>query len=71
MLEQVIGAERIHAQPEAAAELCQLTGGLPLAVEITAQRLVAAPRPNLQRAVTALRTACSGGGGGAPGQRWP
>jgi DNA-binding SARP family transcriptional activator/tetratricopeptide (TPR) repeat protein len=57
LLEKVIGAERIHAQPAAAAELCLLTGGLPLAVEITAQRLVAAPRPNLPRAVTALRTA--------------
>ena len=57
MLVQVLGAETIAADRDAAAELCDLLGGLPLAVEIAAQRIVASPRRDLARMVRSLHSA--------------
>lgn len=57
MLTHLLGAETIAAEPAAAVELCQLLDGLPLAVEIAAQRIVASPRRNLARMVRSLRSA--------------
>jgi hypothetical protein len=39
--------------------LCQLLGGLPLAVEIAAQRVLASPRRDLARMVRSLRSAAA------------
>ncbi|MCX5387061.1 BTAD domain-containing putative transcriptional regulator [Streptomyces sp. NBC_00083] len=44
LLRAIVGAERIVAEPEAAAELVCLCGHLPLAVRIVAARLAARPR---------------------------
>lgn len=57
MLTHLLGAETIAAEPAAAVELCQLLDGLPLAVEIAAQRIVASPRRDLARMVRSLRSA--------------
>jgi DNA-binding SARP family transcriptional activator len=43
MLSAIVGAERIEAQPDAAAALCELCGDLPLALRIVAARLAARP----------------------------
>ncbi|QLQ38044.1 XRE family transcriptional regulator [Micromonospora robiginosa] len=40
---QVVGAQRIHARPEAANQLATICGGLPLAVRIVSARLAARP----------------------------
>ncbi|MCB0050196.1 MAG: hypothetical protein KDE24_11720, partial [Caldilinea sp.] len=51
LLVQLLGAETIAADRPAAEALCSLLGGLPLAVEIAAQRVVASPRRDLARMV--------------------
>ncbi|MFI7122014.1 NB-ARC domain-containing protein [Amycolatopsis sp. NPDC049868] len=55
MLTTIVGAERIAAEPEAAAELVALCGYLPLAVRIVGNRLVARPHWSLTYLVTQLR----------------
>ena len=44
LMAQIAGRERVAAEEEAAAEICQLLGNLPLAVEIAAQRLASRHR---------------------------
>jgi DNA-binding SARP family transcriptional activator/predicted ATPase len=57
MLIHLLGEETISAEQNAALELCRLLDGLPLAVEIAAQRVVASPRRDLARMVRSLRSA--------------
>ena len=59
MLTHLLGVETIAAEQNAATELCQLLDGLPLAVEIAAQRVVAAPRRDLARMVRSLHSAAA------------
>ena len=47
LLERILGAERVATEREAALEICALLQNLPLAVEITAQRLHSRPRRRL------------------------
>ncbi|MCA9931737.1 MAG: hypothetical protein KC419_24810, partial [Anaerolineales bacterium] len=44
LLMHILGEQRVEAEPEAAAAICTLLQNLPLAVEITAQRLKSRPR---------------------------
>ncbi|MFJ2032327.1 BTAD domain-containing putative transcriptional regulator [Streptosporangium sp. NPDC087985] len=55
LLATIIGPERVAAEPEAAAELVQLCGRLPLAVRICGARLAARPHWPLAGLTTALR----------------
>lgn len=55
MLSARIGDERCRAEPEAAAELVALCGGLPLAVAVVGAQLGSAPRMRLRLAVRELR----------------
>lgn len=50
-----LGPERVRREPEAARELLQLCGGLPLAVRIAAARLANRPQWTVQRLVERLR----------------
>lgn len=52
-----LGAERAHAEPEAAAELAELCAHLPLALRIVAANLAIRPRHDLAAAVRELRGA--------------
>lgn len=47
LLERILGADRVAAEQDAAQEICELLQNLPLAVEITAQRLHSRPRRRL------------------------
>jgi tetratricopeptide (TPR) repeat protein/transcriptional regulator with XRE-family HTH domain len=44
LLGQVVGRERVAAEPEAAAEVVRWCGGLPLAIRLAGARLAARPR---------------------------
>lgn len=57
LLGQLLGEATVAAEQPAAEALCQLLGGLPLAVEIAAQRILASPRRDLARMVRSLRSA--------------
>lgn len=47
LLTRILGEERINAELAAARQICMLLQNLPLAVEITAQRLLSRPRRRL------------------------
>ncbi|WP_236794172.1 helix-turn-helix transcriptional regulator [Amycolatopsis sp. GM8] len=51
----IIGADRIRAEPEAAAELAELCGNLPLAVRIAGNRLASRPHWTISHLVSLLR----------------
>ncbi|RIK30072.1 MAG: hypothetical protein DCC55_37525, partial [Chloroflexi bacterium] len=55
LLTRILGEERVAAEQEAAQTLCALLQYLPLAVEITAQRLVSRPRRRLADMADRLR----------------
>ncbi|MEV6239640.1 BTAD domain-containing putative transcriptional regulator [Lentzea sp. NPDC051838] len=55
LLEQVIGAERVQAEPEAVHELVRLCGYLPLALRIAAARLRTRPTWTVERLNARLR----------------
>lgn len=57
LLSHYLGAGGVQDEQEAATELYATLGGLPLAVEIAAQRLFASPRRNLKRMVRSLQAA--------------
>ncbi|GIV67435.1 NB-ARC domain-containing protein [Caldilinea sp.] len=57
MLTHLLGEATIAAERASAEELCRLLEGLPLAVEIAAQRIVSSPRRDLARMVRNLRSA--------------
>ncbi|MFK0238773.1 helix-turn-helix domain-containing protein [Streptomyces vinaceus] len=50
LLAQVLGTDRVHAEPGAAQQLAELCGGLPLALRVVAARLAARP----DRSLTAI-----------------
>ncbi|WUS97192.1 tetratricopeptide repeat protein [Streptomyces sp. NBC_00708] len=54
LLGRAIGAERVAAEPQAARDLSDLCGQLPLAMRIAAQRLAARPGERLGRLVSQL-----------------
>lgn len=55
LLATILGQERVAAEPEAAAEIAGLLQNLPLALEITAQRLKSRPRRMLAEMAQRLR----------------
>ena len=57
MLSNVLGEASVQAEQAAAETLCATLGGLPLAMEIAAQRVLASPRRNLARMVRSLQDA--------------
>ncbi|MFD8979485.1 ATP-binding protein [Streptomyces sp. NPDC059564] len=56
LLTRVIGPERVHRESQAARDLAELCGHLPLAVRIAAQRLAARPGEHLAKLATQLAT---------------
>ncbi|RCG32251.1 SARP family transcriptional regulator [Sphaerisporangium album] len=54
LMERLCGGERVNAEPQAAAELVRLCGGLPLALRIIGARLKARPHWSLARMVQKL-----------------
>ena len=60
MLAERIGADRVAAEPEAAAEIAELTGGLPLAAALTAARIAARGSWTLAEHRDALRSRTEG-----------
>ncbi|MCC4314116.1 BTAD domain-containing putative transcriptional regulator [Streptomyces malaysiensis] len=57
LLERVVGAERVGAEPAEAEEITRLCGGLPLALRIAGARLAARPAWPLRTLVTKLTDA--------------
>ncbi len=57
MLASFLGDEAIQRERAAAEALCTTLGGLPLAVELAAQRVFTAPRRSLERMAHSLRDA--------------
>jgi tetratricopeptide (TPR) repeat protein len=57
LLRYFLGEQDVQAEQEAAANLCTTLGGLPLAVEIAAQRVFASPRRSLGRMARSLQAA--------------
>ncbi len=57
LLAYFLGEQAVEAEQEAAVALCTILGGLPLAVEIAAQRIFASPRRSLARMVRSLQAA--------------
>ncbi|MEZ4712344.1 MAG: NB-ARC domain-containing protein [Caldilineaceae bacterium] len=57
LLVHVLGAERVYAELDAAQMICKIVDGLPLAVEIVAQRLKARPMQPLANIVVQLEDA--------------
>ncbi|MER6950808.1 BTAD domain-containing putative transcriptional regulator [Nonomuraea sp. NPDC000554] len=55
LLADLIGRRRVEADPEAAAEMAELCGHLPLALRIAGANLVAGHAPDLRRYVAELR----------------
>ncbi|MCB0035194.1 MAG: hypothetical protein KDE51_14280, partial [Anaerolineales bacterium] len=55
LLANILGATRVAAEPEAAEEICTLLDNLPLALEITAQRLKSQTRRTLSEMAARLR----------------
>ncbi len=55
LMTQILGDKRVLAEPEAAAEICAILQNLPLAVEISAQRLKSRPRRKLSDMAQRLR----------------
>ena len=60
LLAHFLGEQTVEAEREAAVALCTILGGLPLAVEIAAQRIFASPRRSLARMVRSLQAAGNG-----------
>jgi DNA-binding SARP family transcriptional activator len=56
LLTQVVGSARVNAEPDTALEICALLGHLPLALDITASRLVSRPRWTLREMANRLST---------------
>lgn len=57
VLEEMVGAERMSTEVEAAHELAKLCGGLPLALSVVGARLSTRPRRRLEHEATELRSA--------------
>ncbi|BCJ56012.1 hypothetical protein Asp14428_74870 [Actinoplanes sp. NBRC 14428] len=55
LLSRAVGADRIAMEPAAAAELSRLCGGLPLALRVTANRLVVRPEWSVRSLAERLR----------------
>ena len=55
VLREVVGSERVDADPDGARDLVRLCGGLPLAVRVAANRLASRPRWPVRHLVDRLR----------------
>lgn len=55
LLEKIVMDDRLAAEPDAAAELARLCGGLPVALSVVGARLSARPRRSLGRELRELR----------------
>jgi tetratricopeptide (TPR) repeat protein len=55
LLAELVGRDRVAAEPEAARELASACAGLPLALTVVAARLRTRPRRSLMREATSLR----------------
>lgn len=55
LLQALLGAGRVSSESDAAGELVDLCGGLPLALSVVCARLSTRPRRKLEREVAALR----------------
>ncbi|WP_420628410.1 BTAD domain-containing putative transcriptional regulator [Candidatus Leptofilum sp.] len=55
LFRRILGEKRVEAEPDAAAAICDELANLPLAVEITAQRLKSRPRRKLADLAQRLR----------------
>ncbi len=55
LLTHILGEQRVNAEPESTAQICDLLQNLPLAVEIIGQRLRSRPRRKLADIVPRLR----------------
>jgi DNA-binding SARP family transcriptional activator/tetratricopeptide (TPR) repeat protein len=58
LLREIVGADRITAEPEAATEILAACGGLPLAVRIAGVRLVSRPQWRLRDMASRLTVSC-------------
>jgi tetratricopeptide (TPR) repeat protein len=59
LLARIVGAERVAAEPEAAQQIVELGGGLPLAVALAAARLRSRPAWTLQKLADRLAKGAS------------
>ncbi|HWS34190.1 MAG TPA: NB-ARC domain-containing protein [Actinoplanes sp.] len=55
LLTRAVGADRIGTEPQAAAEIARLCGGLPLALRVAANRLIIRPEWSVQSLAEQLR----------------
>lgn len=55
LLTRIVGTQRVAAEAQAARDLADLCGGLPLAVRIAGQRLAARPQQSLTKLAARLR----------------
>src|SRR5207237_2298211 len=56
LLSRMLGADRVNREPEAAAELARVCGGLPLALRIAAANLTDRPARSIADHVAGLPT---------------
>jgi hypothetical protein len=71
LLTRIVGADRVAAEPEAAGEIVELCGRLPLAVALVASRLRSRPAWSIADLVQRIRADRISGPGDAGRAPWP